>query len=208
MRIGTENRQKTIIAAIGGVLALGACVYLYEELFATGPAPAPQAPVVVASAPVVTQVSGQAGGNAAKTVGKTSAALDPTLHMEAMLVSESVEYSGTGRNIFSASSVPVGTIPEAIAAARPKPVVALPPPPPKTCPPDCPPPPPIPLKFFGFETSAKGARAVLLHDDDVIVASAGDIVMRRYRVTAINAKSIQVQDMQNNNTQMLPLLAN
>jgi hypothetical protein len=36
-------------------------------------------------------------------VGTASAALDPTLHMEAMLVTESVEYSGSGRNIFSAS---------------------------------------------------------------------------------------------------------
>jgi hypothetical protein len=130
--------------------------------------------------------------------------------MEAMLVSESVEYSGTGRNIFSASSVPVGTMPVAIAPPRPQPaVVAPPPPPPVTCPPSCPPPPPIPLKFFGFETTATGARqAFLLHDDDVIVASAGDIVMRRYRVTTIEAKSIQVQDLQNNNTQTLPLLTN
>jgi hypothetical protein len=40
------------------------------------------------------------------------------------------------------------------------------------------------------------------------VAAAGDIVLRRYRVTSIDAKSIQVQDMQNNNTQMLPLLTN
>jgi hypothetical protein len=217
MKLGTENRRQTIIAAVGGVLALGACIYIYEELFATGPAPAQQAPGVVAGAPNGSAGNGAAtgsapaGDNAAKTVGKSSTALDPTLHMEAMLVSESVEYSGTGRNIFSASSVPVGPMPEAIAKARLNTTVVTPPTPPvaKTCPPDCPPPPPIPLKFFGFETSAKGTRqAFLLHDDDVILASAGDVVVRRYRVVSIDAKSIQVEDMQNNNRQTLPLLTN
>jgi hypothetical protein len=51
-------------------------------------------------------------------------------------------------------------------------------------------------------------RACLLHGDDVILASAGDIVLRRYRMIAVDAKSIQVEDMQNKNTQTLPLLAN
>jgi hypothetical protein len=68
---------------------------------------------------------------------------------------------------------------------------------------------PIDLKFFGFETSGDGKRqAFLLHNDDVYLASAGDIVMRRYRVVAIDAKTIQVEDMQNKNTQTLPLLTN
>jgi hypothetical protein len=213
MKLGTENRRQTIIAVVGGVLALGACIYIYEELFATGPDfSAQQAPVVAAAPSADTTAAagaGQAGGNTAKTLGKTSAALDPTLHMEAMLVSESVEYAGTGRNIFSASSAPVGTMPEAIAPPRPQAQVVTPPPPPPppvTCPPSCP---PIPLKFFGFEVSAKGVReAFLLHDDDVIGAFAGDVVVRRYRVVSIDAKSIQVEDMQNNNRQTLPLLTN
>jgi hypothetical protein len=149
-------------------------------------------------------------GPAAKAVGTTSAALDPTLHMDAMLVSESVVYSGSGRNIFSTNSAPPVTIPTPIATARVKP-----PPPPIPCPPNCPPPPPKPppppieLKYFGIQTSASGAkRAFLLHDDTVYTASAGDIVLRRYRVISIDAKSIQVEDMQNNNKQTLPLLTN
>jgi hypothetical protein len=90
-----------------------------------------------------------------------------------------------------------------------------PPPPPIPCPPNCPPPPPKPppppieLKYFGIQTSASGAKqAFLLHDDTVYTASAGDIVLRRYRVISIDAKSIQVEDMQNNNKQTLPLLTN
>jgi len=140
-------------------------------------------------------------------VGTTSAALDPTLHMEAMLVSEGLQYAGSGRNIFSASSAPPVMIPTAVANARP-----VPPPPVIPCPPNCPPPPPPPpieLKFFGTAAGSNGVRqAILLHDDSVILASAGDIVVRRYRILSIDAHSMQVQDMQNNNTQTLPLLAN
>jgi hypothetical protein len=87
-------------------------------------------------------------------VGTTSAALDPTLHMEAMLVSESVEYAGSGRNIFSPNSAPPPVkIQQPIAPARNQ-ATNLPPPPVVAQGP--PPPPPIDLKFFGIETSADG----------------------------------------------------
>ena len=98
-----------------------------------------------------------------------------------MLVTESLVYSGSGRNIFSASSAPMD-IPKPIAPARPKPLPPPPPPPP----PGPPPPPPIDLKFFGTATSAEwDARAFLLHGDDVFLASDGDIVQRRYKVISI-----------------------
>ena len=211
MKTGTDNRRQRIMAVVLGVCALGACIFLYEELFggSTSPAPAP----VVVRAPVASPgnaaVPVRATGPAARTVGTTSAGLDPTLHMDAMLVSESVVYSGSGRNIFSATSAPEVVIPKPIAMARVKPPVVIP------CPPNCPPPPPPPpppaidLKFFGTETAANGKhQAFLLHGDNVILASAGDIVMRRYKVVAIEAKTIKVEDMQYNNTQTLPLLTN
>jgi hypothetical protein len=134
----------------------------------------------------------------------SSAALDPTLHMDAMLVSEQVEYSGVGRNIFSPNSAPPVVIPRPVASVRPGPVV--PPPPVRMGPP---PPPPIDLTFFGTETDAAGRRqAILLHQDTVYTAEAGDIVLRRYRVISVDAKSMQVEDLQNNNRQTLPLVAN
>jgi hypothetical protein len=140
-------------------------------------------------------------------MGTTSAALDPTLHMGAMLVSESVEYSGSGRNIFSANTAPPPVaIQKPIAPARPVPVAPVVP-----CPPNCPPPPPPPpiqLKFFGVADRGGRRQALLLHDDDVWVASPGDVVMRRYRVISIADKTIEVEDMQNNNKQTLPLLTN
>lgn len=219
MKIGTNNRKQTIMAAVLGVLALGAFTYIYEEVFAgSSPAPATAAPTLPATSsskpsadiPVATSSNKPATGTAAKSVGTTSAALDSTLHMEAMLVTESVVYSGSGRNIFSANSAPPVVIQKPIATAR---VVA--PPPPVPCPPNCPPPPPPPppppidLKLFGVETSANGTRqAFLLHGDNVFLASAGDIVMRSYRVVSIEPKSVRIEDMQNKNTQTLPLLTN
>ena len=57
--------------------------------------------------------------------------------------------------------------------------------------------------------SSNGTRqAFLLHDDSVFLASVGDVVLRRYRVVSIEAKSIRVEDMQFKNTQTLPLLTN
>jgi hypothetical protein len=205
MNLGTGNGRQTLTAVTLGVLALGACFYIYEELFATGgSSPTPAATVALAPAPA-RPASGTDGQHAARPV-VTTGTLDPTLHMQAMLVSEAVAYSGSGRNIFSAQSAPPPVpIPQPVASARPTP-------PPIPCPPNCPPPPPPPpidLKFFGVEIASNGARqACLLHDDAVYLASPGDVVLRRYKVLSIDPKSIQVQDMQNNNTQVLPLLAN
>ena len=144
-------------------------------------------------------------GPVAVKVGTTSAQLDPTLHMEPMLVTESLVYSGTGRNIFAPGSPePIADIPKPIADGRIHPPPPPPPPPPPTGPP---PPPPINLKFFGTATSANGTRrAFLLNGDDVFVASAGDVVQRRYRIISIDAKSIFVEDLPNNNKQTLPLI--
>jgi hypothetical protein len=203
MNLGTGNRRQTITAVTLGVLALGACFYIYEELFATGGWTSTPASTAVAPAPV--RPASETGGQHAARPVATTGTLDPTLHMQAMLVSEAVVYSGSGRNIFSAQSAPpLVKIPEPVASARPAPPIPCPP----NCPPP-PPPPPIDLKFFGVEWGPNGARqACLLHDDAVFIASPGDVVLRRYKVLSIDAKSIQVQDMQNNNTQMLPLLTN
>lgn len=212
MNLGTGDRRKTITAVVLGVVALAACGYLYNELFATGGSTAPPAPAattLASSAPrAATSAAQPAAGDSSQHAARavtTSGALDPSLHMQAMLVSESVAYSGVGRNIFSAQSAPpLVKVPEPISSARPKP---LPP-----CPPNCPPPPPPPpiaLKFFGLESDEKGARqACLLHEDTVYLASAGDVVLRRYKVLSIGPRSIQVQDLQTNNTQTLPLLSN
>src|SRR5260370_35968676 len=108
---------------------------VYHDLHDDGPPP-PVAPVVVKApvkvAPaaktgaVVAVPPGSSAGAGAKNLGTTSAQLDPTLRMEAMLVTESLGYSGRGRDIFSATSVPVD-IPKPICVVRPKPLAPTPP---------------------------------------------------------------------------------
>ncbi len=206
---GAEDRKK-MAAKIGFVLIAAALFYF--EYFYTG---APATPAPVAAAPAASAGNNPATaapGAAAKQVGTTSAALDPTLHMEAMLVTESLEYSGSGRNIFSPNSAPPPVvIQKPLASAR---ITAMAPavvPCPPNCPPPPPPPPPPPidLKFFGLVASSNGTRqAFLLHEDSVFLASVGDVVLRRYRVVSIEAKSIRVEDMQYKDTQTLPLLTN
>lgn len=222
--MSADTRNKGIAVAVF-VLIVGGI--LYYELFAGGtPNPAATAPAVAAPAANgsetvggtseangsvppdgSTSTAGNAGrtsatGNAARRVAGSSAALDPALHMEGMLAAEQVEYSGAGRNIFSPNSAPPVVIPKPVAPARP---AAMPPPQPvRTGPPS---PPPIDLTFFGTETDAAGKRqAILLHQDTVYTAQAGDIVLRRYRVISVDARSIQVEDMVTNTRQTLPLV--
>jgi hypothetical protein len=72
-----------------------------------------------------------------------------------------------------------------------------------------PPPPPINLKFFGTAKRGNGAmQAFLLSGEDVYLAAEGDIVARKYKVGTITANGVQVTDLQNNNTQMLPVQRN
>src|SRR5580700_319256 len=150
-----------------GAFVLVAVGILYYELHDDTPAPV-AAPVVVTApvktaptatktGPAVAVAPGSVVGATAKKVGTTSAQLDPTLRMDAMLVTESLVYSGSGRNIFSASSVPID-IPKPIAPARKVAVVA----PPPVVPVGPPPPPPIELKFFGTATDPNGKRMAFL----------------------------------------------
>ena len=137
----------------------------------------------------------------AEKLASTSASLDPTLDERAMHRTENLVYSGTGRNIFSLIyTPPPPPIPKNVPSARPKPIT-LPP-----APVGPPPPPPIDLKFFGTARRGNGiVQAFLLQGDNVYLASAGEIVGHKYKIISINLNSIQVEDLQNNNTQTLPL---
>ena len=207
LKVGTENKRNVIIA---GVLFCIMAYLVISQLFGGPSTPPPARPVAVrpatAPTPVRTVASGSAG--AANVTGPAAhklaaSGLDPALHMEKLAAIESIEYAGTGRNIFSAESAPPPDIEVATKGPRPDPgpvvpAVYVPPAPPA-----------IELKYFGYAASQDGARqAFLLHGEDIFEAAAGEIVNHRYKVVAVDQHSVQVTDLSYNNTQTLPLTAN
>ena len=206
MRAGAENRKKTTAAGALVAVALCCVFYAYNALYGGSSTPPPSVAPVTAPAPPRTTrptvPTPAAPGVNAVRLATTSGSLDPTLDESAMRRTESLVYSGSGRNIFSLVYTPPVALPRHVPPARPRRPVYTPPPPP----PGPPPPPPINLKFFGTARRAStGLQAFLLSGDDVYLASAGEIVAHKYKIVAINPGSIQVEDLQNNNTQTLPL---
>lgn len=207
LKVGTEDKKKVIAVVVLMCVAVG--VGIYE--FAGGPSTPPPAPVrpPVTVRQVPQAVSGSNRAANGKTAGPEAkklppSGLDPSLHPEKLALSESIEYAGGGRNIFSADSAPV-RVETAMAAARPTgpqvPVVQSPPPPPQA--------PAIDLHYFGYSAGKDGKRqAFLLHGDDIFEAAAGEIVNHRYKVVTVDTHSVQVTDLSYNNTQTLPLQAN
>jgi len=222
---GAENRKKTIL--LGGLGAFALCGVLYN-LFAVfgGSSTPPPAVAPITNAPTPTRaglggatVNGTpdvnrpapGGGGAipgvpAQKLASAASSLDPTLDQAAMLRTESLVYSGSGRNIFSATYVaPAAAIPKHVPPPRPMPTPIHTPPPYQ----GPPPPPPIPLKYFGTAQRGHADRqAFLLSGDDVYLASTGDIVAKRYRIGVIQSSGVTVTDLGNNNTQVLPLQPN
>src|SRR6201996_9207102 len=216
MKAGAENRKKTIAAGALGAVALVCLFIMYNSLFGgTSAAPPPTVapinpPAHTTNTAAPAQTTTPALGNAARTsipgvdavkLASTSASLDPTLDEAAMHRTENLVYSGNGRNIFSLTyTPPPPPMPTHVPPARPK-AITLPP-----APVGPPPPPPINLKFFGTAKRASGPlQAFLLQGDNVYLASAGEIVAHKYRIVSINPNSIQVEDLQYNNTQTLQL---
>jgi hypothetical protein len=195
VKIGTENRTKTIIA---GVLLIVAVIFVVRAFRGgdedASPAPAPAA---TASGPAPGSASGQAAPGATRTARKPppllAQTLDPTLRFDLLKSSEEVAYKGTGRDIFRS---------QAEEPPLPKPL----PPGPQPIPAP-PPPPPIPLKFYGFANRIDGNKRIFLSKgEDIFVAKEGDIVDRRYKVVHIGTNSVEVQDVLTNYPpQTLPL---
>src|SRR6266700_7128239 len=131
---------------------------------------------------------------------KPSAAqsLDPSLRYDLLKASEDTKYEGTGRNIFRVFVEPPPTIVKDPVLDH-KVADNTPPPPP--------PPPPSNLRFYGFATSRPdGAKRIFLYkNEDVFVASEGDIVDRRYKVVRISPNAVEILDVLSNNRENIPL---
>ncbi|HLG96277.1 MAG TPA: hypothetical protein VKX49_08195 [Bryobacteraceae bacterium] len=139
--------------------------------------------------------------------------VDPTLHLAELAALREIPVEGGSRSLFEIGAPPP---PPAVAALKdpapikPKPVGPTLPPPPPPPPPD-PKAPPIPLKFYGFVNQSKGGdkRAFFLDGEDIVIATEGDVIKKRYKIIRIGVNSATVEDTQfnSNNQQTLPLEA-
>ena len=190
MRLGTENRNKTIAAI---ALMVVAVVFVVVRLIPDSPAAAKTPTPVVVPPPGTRRIVTVRAPGKKPAVSAEVRSLDPTLRYDWLKASEDTKYQGAGRNIFRAEvEIPKPIVPVHIAA----PIVPQGPPPP----------PPINLKFFGFANKPGEAKRIFLSQgEDVFIAGEGDIVDRRYRILHITPVSVEVEDVLNNNRQSIPL---
>jgi hypothetical protein len=210
MKLGTENRNKTIFALVLCVLAL---IFVAKWLLTSGTSTAKIAlprPVAATEPANGREAHANPKHSASqrsdqKTIATTwKPSLDPRLELKSLQSSEAIEYKGSGRNIFEMTAEPAPVIPQPIAPAR-KDANAAQAPSPVYVPPA---PLPINLKFYGFATKTGSQKSIFLSQDgSVFVAKEGDIIARRYKVVRINASSVEILDMLSNNKQTIALTA-
>ena len=202
MKLGLENKKKTMWAAILGVVAVLVFAYEFIPFFTESSSPTSSAQ---AAAPTLTHTPApHLTGKAALKLGKRPKvdSLDPTLRLDLLATSERTQYEGNGRNIFVSQAEDV-RIPTPVAPG----VTDGPQDEQQYHPPSPPPAPPIPLKFYGFASSPGEPKKIFLKlGEDVFVAGEGEIVDRRYKVVRISNTSVEIQDVVNSGPpQNIPL---
>jgi len=189
VKLGADNKNKTIAAIALGVLAVIALIYMVTTTWSSGSAPSSTAS---AASPAAVPAAPAPAPRTAKKLGKPAPpdSLDPTLRLDLLATSEQVRYAGNGRNIFMSQADPVIEKPIKSGAAEAQAPINT------YVAPTPPPPPPINLKFYGFASKPGEAKRVfLMNGEDVFVAGEGDIVNRRYKVLHIGNSSVQIQDL-------------
>lgn len=188
MKVGTENRRNTILAAVLGVVAVIAVVYQFIPSSSTIASTGTSTNPITSPIGAVTHPAAHHGAGSSKKE-RAPQSLDPTLHLQQLAATEQIKYEGSGRNIFVSQAeveIPKPLAPGAVGPNDPKPyqvpaVTAQA---------------PIPLKFFGFANQPGEAKKVFLSKgEDVFIAGEGEIVDRRYKVVRISATSVEIQDV-------------
>jgi hypothetical protein len=189
VKLGTENRRNTILAAVLGAVAVLAVAYQFipssSTIASTGTSTGPLAsPPSTLAHPVGRRVSGSGSGKKERA----PQSLDPTLHLQQLAATEQIKYEGSGRNIFVSQAEAVIPTPLALAQTDKKD--------PTWQPPAVAAQPPIPLKFFGFANQPGEPKKVFLSKgEDVFIAGEGEIIDRRYKVVRISPGSVDIQDV-------------
>jgi hypothetical protein len=188
VKLGTDNRRNTILAAVLGGVALLAVAYQFFPSSSTIASTGTGATPVTAPVGALPHPAARHGSGSAKKE-RAPQSLDPTLHLQQLAATEQIKYEGSGRNIFVSQAevaiptpVTPGTANGEKSDSYRTPAVAAQP--------------PIPLKFFGFANQPGETKKVFLSKgEDVFIAGEGEIVDRRYKVVRISPTSVDIQDV-------------
>ncbi|MGH9674991.1 MAG: hypothetical protein ACRD44_17600 [Bryobacteraceae bacterium] len=228
MKLGAERRKVAILATL---LAVAGYVF-YSNSSSGAPPATPAAPaattLVSPPAPATTPGPFAAPPNIQRDRRGATASqeyrpsmkrrpedridpmkLDPTIRLDLLARLREVKIEGGDRSLFEFSQprtppAPAPVIrPSQLGFIGPK---DAPKPQPKVDPPK-PPPPPIPLKFYGFIGSPRGAqkRAFFLAGEEILVAAEGETMQNRYKIVRIGVNSVVVEDTQHKHEQTLVL---
>lgn len=227
MTIGTQDKKKVAFLAVLGVVAAYA---VYTNLLAGPDLPRDSSPATSrGSAPAAPEapLAGQAQSpRTAPTRIRSEEfhpvlhskraedrldpnTIDPTLRLDLFTKVQAVELAGGSRNLFQFSTapppkpveMPKGKEPKIIPKQVVSVVTPAGPPPPA-------PPPPITLKFYGFSTTRNDGKktAYFLDGDEILSASEGQVLKRRYKVVKIGPTSVLMEDTDAKRQQSVPLV--
>ncbi len=109
---------------------------------------------------------------------------NPSLRIDMLERIRNLEYSGTRRNIFTASVPPLPqpkVDPGTIAPA----------------PPQGPPPLEVPVKFFGYVASAPGGarRGFFINGEDVFIVAEGETLLNQFRLLRVGNTTAEVEEI-------------
>ena len=228
MKAGAEPKR---LAILGGLLLLAGYL-IYSNVFSGQPAGAPNSAAPRTQGLARTGVVAEARGPVPRAEARAStestlqefrpslkpkkggeqpdlSSIDPTLRLDLLAKLEAVRVQGGSRSLFEFSAAPLPAAPEAKVVPGAKiQTVPLPPPPPKPAEAEAKPvAPPIPLKFYGYSTPVRqgNKRAFFMDGDQILVASEGEVLKKRYRVVRIGVNSVVMEDLEFKAEQTLPL---
>lgn len=224
MKLGAERKK---VAILGTLLAIAAVVF-YINLGDTGESESAALPKMAPVTPVTRQTPAGDPPPAARDNRRPRefrpsvkrpdgqpldpAKIDPTLHLDLLEKLQTVAFNGSGRNIFEFGAEPPPPPPAAKPPEPkiiPQPIGLAPPPIEIAKPADSPKPqaPPIPLKFYGFISTPRGAdrRGFFLDGEDIVVAAEGETIKNRYKVVRIGLNSVEMEDLEFQQRQTLRL---
>jgi hypothetical protein len=227
-QLGADPKKIVILA----VLFLAAVYFYFSNRNSDGPAsPSPGRVPAAASSASKAAAPGSIGRSTYRVVQQSASAsrefrpslkpknidtanIDPTLRLDLLAKVKTVGVESATRSLFEIGTAPPAEVtaikkePDKIEIARNivgpvMPKAVEPPPEPKA--------PPIPLKFYGFvnKTKVGDKRAFFLDGEDIVIASEGDTIKKRYKIVRIGVNSAVVEDtdFKTNNQQTLPLVA-